>query len=70
MNNTMLLLKSLGASNNGGEGNDGKPDILDALETLIENLRKECYAKFAPRDEISGLKQRIEILEKEMKDAH
>lgn len=55
MNNTMLLLKSLGASNN-GEGNDGKPDILDALETLIENLRKECYAKFAPRDDITGLK--------------
>jgi hypothetical protein len=36
---------------NAGSGNsEGKAGFMDALETLVENLKKECYAKFASRD--------------------
>ena len=49
--NSILLLKSLSGGHGSGEGNDGKPGIIDALETLVENLRKECDAKFGDREE-------------------
>lgn len=39
-----------------GGSEEGKKGMLDALEILIENLRKECYAKFADRDEHNQLK--------------
>ena len=42
----MKLLKSL-SGGSGSEG-DGK-GVIDALEIMIENLRKECYAHFAER---------------------
>lgn len=31
---------------------------------MVENLRKEMYAKFSERDDIDKLKKRIEELEK------
>lgn len=64
---TMLLLKSMG-STVGGDGSDGKPGYLDALEILIENLRKECYAKFAEKDDLNKFRHRIEKLEDQMKE--
>lgn len=33
-------------------GSEGKGGIIDALETLVENLRKECYSKFANREHL------------------
>lgn len=51
----------------GGGGDNGlgdnKAGFFDALETLIENLRKECYSKFADREEFNDLKKRIEVIE-------
>jgi len=41
---------------------------LDALEILIENLRKECYAKFANKDEFDSLRGRVSALENKMRD--
>jgi hypothetical protein len=37
---------------NAGNGKDGegKAGFMDALETLVENLKKECYAMFGARD--------------------
>ena len=58
----ILLLKSLGGANTPGA--DGRPGFLDALEILVENLRKECYSKFAYKDDINGFKKRIDALEK------
>ena len=28
--------------------------MLDALETMVENLRKECYAVFADKDDVKN----------------
>ena len=36
---------------------------MDAFGMMIENLRKEMYAKFAERDDYNRLKKRIEELE-------
>ena len=60
--NTILLVKSMGA---GSSSNDstGKPGFMDALETLIDNLRKECYAKFTDREDSNKLRKRVEQLE-------
>lgn len=59
---TLLLLKSLSGGGNSGDGGAG---IIDQLEILIENLRKECYAKFADRDDFTNLKRRVAELERE-----
>ena len=64
--NTILLLKSLGGSS--GSGSDGKPGFLDALETLVDNLRRECYDKFAERDDFNNFKKRIDAVEKHLKE--
>ena len=54
---SIQLLKSLsGVKKEGGNGEDG---MLDALETLIENLRKECYSKFGDRDVQEELMVRV-----------
>jgi hypothetical protein len=37
--------------------------MLDALEVLVENLRKECYAKFAGREAFQDLARQTEALE-------
>ena len=68
--NNIILLKSLsgGGGNknstnlelNGGESTSG---LMDAFGMMIENLRKEMYAKFAERDDYNRLKKRIEELE-------
>ena len=63
--NTLLLLKSMfnsgaGVNLNGVEGKDGEnpsSNLLDALQTMVENLRKECYATFAPRDDFDKMKK-------------
>jgi len=41
---------------------DGSPGFMDALETLVENLRKECYAKFANRDHVEEMDKKLEEL--------
>ena len=64
--NAILILKSLGNSGN-SSGNDGKPGFMDALEILIENLRKECYAKFAEKDDFNVFKSRVSALEDHVK---
>jgi hypothetical protein len=52
---TIQLLKSLGAGSS-GDGNG----IIDQLEILIENLRKECYGKFADRSDLDSLKSKLD----------
>jgi hypothetical protein len=70
--NAVILLKSMsGAPSNSGSGtgsgaNGNNGNFFDALETLIENLRKECYAKFGDRDEFNHFKKRLEALEQHM----
>ena len=58
---SIQLLKSM------GQQEDGKPGFLDALETMIENLKKEIYARFASKDEVEDLSKRVTALEQEMK---
>jgi predicted ATPase len=49
---------------NAGSGNgEGKAGFMDALETLVENLKKECYAKFASRDTQDNVLKRLNKLE-------
>jgi len=36
---------------------------------MIENLRKECHAKFCTKDESNALRKRIEALEEDMHNA-
>jgi len=60
LESSVLLLKSL---SNTGSSEDGKPGFLDSLETLVENLRKECYMKFADRDLFSDLGKRVSVIE-------
>lgn len=61
---SLLLLKSL---MNSGDSENGKPGFLDALEILVENLRKECYAKFADRDSLDDLKERVNNIDIQIK---
>ena len=56
----MQLMKSMMGNGGGGSG-DG---MLDALETLVNNLRKECHSKFASRDSHDSLEKRLKELEK------
>ena len=60
--NSIILLKSLGASSGSGGASDNS-GLLDALAIMVENLRKECYAKFAEKDDLSKFRKRIENLE-------
>ena len=52
LDSSVLLLKSLSGGGSGVDGDSSK-GLLDALEVMVDNLRKECYAKFADRDEQS-----------------
>ena len=65
LDSSVLMLKSL-LNNNSGDGGE-RPGFLDALETLVENLRKECYSKFALRETGDDLLKRVKVLEDEMK---
>ena len=58
---SISLLKGLGAETNA----NGKPGFIDALEEMIDNLRKEIYGKFADKDSFEDLKKRVEELEYE-----
>lgn len=55
---------SSGQNNNNSIDNSG---IIDALSTLVDNLRKECHAKFAERDELYDFRERIKNLEDDQK---
>ena len=61
---TILLLKSMGS---GSSGEDGKPGFLDALESLVDKLRKECESKYAGKDDLIKFKKRIDALEDQLK---
>ena len=50
-----MLLKSLQGSQGPDGDSEGKKGVLDALEILVENLRKECYAMFAGKEEFKDL---------------
>jgi hypothetical protein len=51
-----------------GQDGDGNAGMIDALEIMIENLRKECYAKFANRDLQEKLKSKVKKLKKHAKE--
>lgn len=63
--NKITLLKALG-------GGDGKgPDLdslINALQVMVENLRKECYAQFAERDEHRTLQSKVRNLDEKTND--
>jgi len=44
-------MKSLGGVGGGTMDEGTSKGLLDALEILVDNLRKECYSKFADRDD-------------------
>jgi hypothetical protein len=44
-------MKSLSGAGSGKIDGDAGKGLLAALEDLVDNLRKECYAKFADRDD-------------------
>jgi len=44
----------MGGPSTGGGGNGA--GMLENLEILIENLRKECYMKFLPREDFDEFK--------------
>lgn len=41
--------------------------MIDAVEILINNLRKECYSKFLDWDEIVDMKDRLYNTEMDVK---
>lgn len=49
------MLKTLGGGSGGGINDENTQKLLDAFETMVENLRKECYAKFADRDDTNQM---------------
>ena len=59
-----MLLKSLGSDGNSG----GKPGFIDALEEMIDSLRKEIMNKFVDKEDFNGLKKRVDDLEYEQKE--
>jgi len=69
--NSVSLLKTLSfATSSGGDGDNSGSNmkgIIDALETLVDNLRKECYAKFGDRDEMNGMGRKIEQIQEHLK---
>ena len=44
LENKVTLLS--GMSGGGGPSEDGKSGFIEALKDMIDNLKKECYAKF------------------------
>lgn len=63
-----MLIKSMGGGL-GSDDTDGvRQGMLDALEILVENLRKECYAKFADRDDYNQTKKSCDDLQKRMQE--
>jgi hypothetical protein len=47
LENQIEFIKATGG---GGMNDETGKKVLEAFETMVENLRKECYAKFADRD--------------------
>ena len=58
---SIALLKSLGAE----ENQNGKPGFIEALEEMIDGLRKEIFGKFVEKDDFNNLSKRVEDLEYE-----
>lgn len=46
------ILKSMAGSGGGGDSEENNKGVIDAIEIMIENLRKECYAKFGKIDDV------------------
>lgn len=61
INNRLLLLGNM--SGGSGEGID-----TNALQALLDSLRKEFEDKFASKDEMEDLKARVEKLEHSVSD--
>lgn len=58
--NNILLLKGLNNVGGNDEDEEGKKGLLDALQIMVENLRKECYANFGSRYDTDYLKRKME----------
>lgn len=62
LDSSLQLMKTLGGVG-GGKMDDGTgKGLLDALEILVDNLRKECYAKFADKDDQNEMQKKMEEL--------
>lgn len=47
------------------KGGDGSSEgMLEALEKLVDNLRKECYATFVRKDENKDFENKVDDLDK------
>ena len=57
--------------NTGGSGGSGAnlDGIMDQLEIMVENLRKECYANFLSQAHLEKIDERIDVLMSRMKEA-
>ena len=56
-----MILKSMGPAADGS--NQGIGDLVDKLNIMIENVRKEMYAKFTEAATHEGLRRRVVDLE-------
>lgn len=52
----------------GAQDKDGKPGFIDALEEMIDSLRREILGRFVEKDDFNNLKKRVEDLEYEQKE--
>jgi hypothetical protein len=52
-------------SSNGSSENVG-PGLIDALEIMVENLRKECYAMFTGIEDFNKLKKKVKSMKKDI----
>lgn len=59
----------MGGSGANGEGVGNGPDLLDALQIMVDNLRKECYASFGSRSDSDLLKRKIDEIQSHLRDA-
>ena len=55
----MALLKAMGGS--GGGGGQNLDGIIDQLNILVDNLRKECYSQFATKQDVEKLDIRVDV---------
>jgi hypothetical protein len=63
---TVILLKSMSGGGGGGENNTS--GLIEALEQMIDNLRKEVYAKFKLRESDDIFSKKLLDLESRVVD--
>lgn len=67
--NSITLLKALGGGN-GADGGDGNnlQGLLDALEKMIGNLRRELNTNLASKSDLDSLRRKVEDIIDHQKD--